>query len=262
MPAPVIERVVVFRYPRMESEIFNGFRHTWKDCLENAGFEEEVINSWSVKLPTSEDNKMPDLTKLSVNHNKAYRFWNKEKSFCTQFYADCLTFNLLSKPHKPGKYEQLKVQTEQLLPQWLGLTKIRFTEIALQYINDFTSNHLKPFINDDGSVQLGHAFTVFTLPPKLGTQIQLPYRLDFILDHKKNAVPCKLNVNVILNQIPKDAASPTNVFDINFLAQHNPAKNADTSQPWAILDSLHEEIITAFRNILTREMLNVCEIEL
>ena len=256
--APVIERVVALRFSKMDPEFFDSFRIAWKTYMESLGYQEEIINNWSAKLPVSEAGKMPDLSKTIVTLNKTHRFWNPDKTFCAQFFSDCLTFNLVSKSQTPGSYTQLKELAGKFFPQWSEITKVHITEVALQYINKFNKEHIAPFMNQANTIHLGDAFTVFSLPPPLGAQIQFPYRHDFTLDHSKNKISCYLTVNVVIGNLgPQD-----NSFNINLVAQHKPGKAWEGQSLWPVVDALHEEIIIAFKAILTPKMLEYCGVTL
>ncbi len=263
VPVPVVERVAVFRFPRMDSETFDSMRLAWKDLMATSGFGEEVIDRWSAQMPTPEAGKVPDLTKTVLNLSKTHRFWSADRTFCTQVFTDCLTFNLVSKPSVAGSYAQLKDMTMQFLPKWNEIAKTDFNEIALQYLNGFKQSHMDIFTTKDGTTRLSEAFTVFILPGNLGTQVHYPYRHDFTLDHSRNTVPCKLTVNVALNQVSAKTDPKANVCDINFLALHTPrVKNMAIDTVGAVLDALHDEITTAFKTILTPAMIKVCGVSL
>ena len=262
LSVPVAERVAVFRFPRMDSETFERVRLAWKALMTASGHEEEVIDKWSAKLPTPEAGKVPDLSKTVLNLSKIHRFWCADKTFCTQVFPDCLTFNIVSRPGVPGSYQQLHDMTLMSLPNWNEIANTAFNEIAVQYINGFKTSHLDMFTSkENGTIRLGEAFTLFTLPSQLGTQIKFPYRHDFTLDHGDSAVPCNLSVNAALNQLPKPVDPKANVCDINFLAQHVPrVKNLSIEEIGKILNALHSEIAAAFKVILKPAMLEVCGI--
>lgn len=262
IPAPISERFMLFRHPRMEPEAFAAFQNAWKEEMAKHNGNEELINKWEFALPIT--NQVPDLSKMTMKFISIYRYWFENKVFCIQVYPDCVSFSLVSYPNiADNKFTNLEQFTLKFLPLWMQVSGIScFSEFSLQYLNQFDIRKLTPFMivpeGKEGSFYMGKAFTIITAPQVYDqSSYTSDYCHKFTLNRQTSRIPNYLTVELRLGSFAKP-------LNLNFGARHVCEKPMPLSNGMAqvqdIMTGLHEEISTAFRSILSKELLDFIEI--
>lgn len=158
MKAPIKERIVVLRFVRMDDEVYRNMCDALASFLEKSfvsdPFKSERLNfpSVTVPLPTTGEEE-PDWSQVKVAIDRTYRFWNKSRTRCIQFFKDYLTVNLIveSNGKGPGSHEELFDFFLLVLPFISEHAKsFKLTSAGVDYQNMLSGNQLSQYLTNEG----------------------------------------------------------------------------------------------------------------
>jgi len=198
MKAPVRERIVVFRYKRLEVEVYRKICDALGPYLcqnfPNEKFTEERLNSPEVTIPLQTvGDQEPDWSQLKVSIDRPSRFWNEARTRCVQFFRDYLTLNcIVTNASNVGTYGDLEQFLKTVLPFLAERSdEFKIETASIDYENQLGATHLKNCLTNDGrTLELQRLFKCFVAGPAIsGTSFVTPLNQKITWEGQSAEVP-------------------------------------------------------------------------